>query len=224
MDLLCARPAVRGLTSAALCLLFAACGRTATTAGPGPTLPPGPSTTTLASAPGPSAATSTTGPSDDAATHDDAGALSPARRTQLGITGPGAGLAPLSARQWSDPQAVAARFVLADTTYAAAEEPAAVNARRAAYATTRLAADLSTSSSGAARLEELRRRQARFTGEVLSIITASDTGQVAVVELSAAVTMTTADGPLDRRVRFYRLTMGRDGPGSQWLVARAEQS
>jgi len=154
---------------------------------------------------------------------DDDGTLSAPRRAELGLPGPGTSQA-LSPRQWTDPQAVAARFVLADTTYTAAEDPATVNARRAAYATARLAADLATSSSGAARLDELRRRQARFTGEVLSITTSQDNGELAVVHLSVAVVMTSSDQPPDRRVRFYELTLGRELPGGRWLVARAEQS
>ena len=130
----------------------------------------------------------------------------------------------LSAQQWSDAEAVASRFVLADTTYAATEDPAAVDARRTAYTTPRLATDLATSSSGGARLEELRQDQARFTGEVLTIATSQNTEQLAVVQITAAVTMTTADRPPERQVRFYQLTLSRDSPTGGWSVARVEQS
>ena len=172
---------------------------------------------------GASATTSTTaGPADDADEHGDGGLLTPARRGQLGLTGAG-GAGALTPQQWSDPQAVAAHWVLADTTYAAAEEPAAVNSRRAAYATPRLVADLATSSSGGARLEELRRRQARYAGEVLAVTTNQSSIDVAVVQVRAAVTLRTSDQPPDRRARFYQVTLGRE-PGGRWLVARAEQS
>ncbi len=170
-----------------------------------------------------------TGPASPAVTagedhgEEESGTLGPARRVQLGLFGTGAIPVP-TPQQWADPQAVAARFVLADTTYAATEDPATVTARRAAYATPRLAADLATSSSGAARLDELRRRQGRFTGEVLSITTSQENGELAVVHLSVAVVLTGSDQPPDRRVRFYELTLGREFSRGRWLVARVEQS
>ena len=200
----------------ALCLL-GACGRQATTAATAPGEAGPVSSRTASPAP-----LSSTAPPDDHG-HEDNGVLTPARRTQLGVAGPGVAQ-PLTPQQWTEPEAVAARFVLADTTYSAAEEPTAVNTRRAAYATPRLAADLATSSSGAARLEELRRRQARFVGEVLTITTSEASDGLAVVRLRVAVTLTTADQPVERRVRFYQLTLGRDSPTGRWLVARAEQS
>jgi hypothetical protein len=176
---------------------------------------------------GPVAATTSTThlqESDDESDHaDHTGELTPRRSAELGLQGPGRA-APLTDHLWSDPQAVAARFVLVDTTYSASEDPAAVNARRAAYATPRLAADLAASSSGGARLEELRRRQASFVGQIEALSSSEDTGGVAVVQLTVAVTLTTSDAPPDRRVRFYQLGLGRDAGTGRWLVARAGQS
>ena len=123
-----------------------------------------------------------------------------------------------------NPEAVAARFVLVDTTYSASEDAAAVNARRAAFATPRLAADLARSSSGGARLADLRRRQASFVGQIEAVRTREHTGAVAVVELTVRVTLTTNDAPPELRVRFHRLTLGRGAGTGRWLVARAEQS
>ncbi len=166
--------------------------------------------------------TTTAGVADDASDYDDGGLLTPTRRAQLGLRGErGAGA--LTPEQWSDPQTVAAQWVLAETTYAAAEDPLAVTARRATYAIPRLAADLATSSSGGARLEELRQRQARYAGEVLAVSTIrSDVGFV-VVQIRAAVTLTTSDQPPDRRTRFYQISLGREA-GGRWLVARAQQT
>ncbi len=162
--------------------------------------------------------------SEDEGDHaEHTGALTPIRSAELGLTGPGRA-SPLTDQLWSNPQAVAARFVLVDTTYSASEDASAVNARRAAYATPRLAADLATSSSGGARLEELRRRHASFVGQIEALSTSEDTGTVAVVQLTVRVTLTTNDAPPDRRVRFYRLTLGRDAATGRWLVARVEQS
>ena len=196
-------------------LFLGACGsRSATTARPGG-LAGGTVTTHALS-------TSSTVTNDHG--DENSGRLTPAQRAELGLSGPGTSIQAPTPQQWADPQAVAARFVLADTSYSAAEDPVAVNARRAAYVTPRLAADLATSSSGAARLEELRRRQASFTGEVLSITTHQANGDVTVVRLSVAVVLTSSDQPPDRRVRFYQLTLWRELSVGQWLVARAEQS
>jgi hypothetical protein len=162
--------------------------------------------------------------SDDESDHaEHTGELTPARSAELGLEGPGQAT-PLTERLWSDPQAVAARFVLVDTTYSASEDAAAVNARRSAYAAPRLAADLAASSSGGARLEELRRRQASFVGHIEALSTSENTGTVAVVQLTVRMTLSTNDAPPEARVRFYQLTMGRDAGTGRWLVARAEQS
>ena len=204
------------LVIAALCLL-AACGRgsdVATSTGPGSRTVPMASTT----------ATTQPHESDDESDHaEHTGELTPARSAELGLEGRGQAT-PLTERLWSDPQAVAARFVLVDTTYSASEDAAAVNARRSAYATPRLAADLAASSSGGARLEELRRRQASFVGQIEALSTSENTGTVAVVQLTVRMTLSTNDAPPDPRVRFYQLTMGRDAGTGRWLVARAWQS
>jgi hypothetical protein len=162
--------------------------------------------------------------SDDESNHaEHTGELTPAGSAELGLQGPGRAT-PLTEQLWSNPQAVAARFVLTDTTYSASEDAAAVNARRAAYATHRLAADLATSSSGGARLVDLRRRQASFVGQIEAVRTREHTGAVAVVELTVRVTFTTNDAPPEPGIRFYRLTLGREAGTGRWLVARAEQS
>jgi hypothetical protein len=206
----------RAVLIAALSAL-AACGRTphvATSSGPGARRAPVASTTS----------TTHGQESDDESDHaEHTGALTPTRSAELGLHGPDPATS-LTNELWSNPQAVATRFVLADTTYSASEDAGAVNARRAAYATPRLAADLAASSSGGARLEELRRRHASFVGQVEALSTSEDTGTVAVVQLTVGVTLTTNDAPPDRRVRFYQLTLGRDAATGHWLVARAEQS
>ena len=162
--------------------------------------------------------------SDNETDHaEQTGELTPARSAELGLQGPGRAT-PITEQLWSNPQAVAARFVLVDTTYSASEDTAAVNARRAAYATARLTADLATSSSGGARLEDLRRRQAIFVGQIDALRTRDHTSAVGVVELTVRVTLTTNDALPERRMRFYRLTLGRDAGTGRWLVARAEQS
>jgi hypothetical protein len=153
--------------------------------------------------------------------------LAPARRAELGLLPMGQAtgdLPALSAGQWADPEAVAARFVVVDSSYSAAEDPAEVAIRRATYTTTRLADDLGLSSSGGARLELLRQRRVVFVGEVLSIATAARSADVTVVEVAARLTTTSADQGPAQQVRFYRLTLGWQPTDRHWLVARVEQS
>lgn len=199
---------------AALCLLTA-CGRGSDVVTPPPPDIHGPAAST-ASVAHPE--------TDDESDHGEhAGKLTAARSAELGLHGTGQ-TTPLTDQQWSDPEAVAARFVLVDTTYSASEDPSVVNARRTAYASPRWAADVATASSGWARLEELRRRQARFVGKVEAVSTSEDNGVLAVIDLTAAVTLITNDAPPDRRVRFYQVILGLDAPTGRWLVARAQQS
>lgn len=167
--------------------------------------------------------TTITAATDDQA-HDQPGRLTPQRRARLGIdAGPG-GAAPLTAQQWADPEAVACRFVLADTTYSAEEDPRTVAARRAAFTTERLAEDLATSSSGGGRLAALRERRVSYAGELLTVAARSEqAGSVTVVDVGAAMVTASSDRPAERRLRFYRLTMTQ-GDDGRWLVARVEQS
>jgi hypothetical protein len=153
--------------------------------------------------------------------------LAPTRRAELGLPPPGQAtgeLPALSAGQWADPEAVAARLVVVDCSYSAAEDPAEVAARRATYTTTRLADDLGLSSSGGARLALLRQRRVAFVGEVLSLATTTQSPDVTVVEVVARLTTTSADQVPEQQVRFYRLTLVREPAARRWLVARVEQS
>lgn len=197
------------LLGAPLGLLVGACGGGGT-----PTIPPSPTRAATATTSVPRVGV------EVAEREDHPSWLSPARSVDLGLSAPGA----LTAALWSEPQAVAAHFVLADTNYGASEDPTVVNARRGVFAASRLAADLNASSSGAARLEELRRRGARSAGEIESIATVETTDLAAVVELTVQVSLTTNDRPPESRLRAYRLTLGLDIVGGRWLVVRAEQS
>lgn len=147
--------------------------------------------------------------------------LDSARRADLGIPPPGqvpGPLPPLSEAQWSRPELVAVRYVLVDTNYSAAEDPAAVMARRATYASERLRSDLASSSSGAARLEEQRRQGLSFRGEVLGVATAVE-GDTATVTLTVRRS-TAADGVLTGapRVGFHQLRLVRQSTDGHWLV------
>ena len=198
------------LWSAAISFLVSACGGGGThvTSGRPPTHAPSP-TISIPRA------------SEDAADQGDRPtALSLARSIELGLSAPDE----LTPALGSEPEVVAARFVLADSNYAASEDAAVVNARRAVFAASRLAADVVASSSGAARIEELRRRGGRFTGEIEAIATTEASDLLAVVELTARVVLTTNDRPPELRIRYYLLTLGRDVFGGRWFVVRAEQS
>ncbi|MDQ6726172.1 MAG: hypothetical protein M3066_08425 [Actinomycetota bacterium] len=132
-------------------------------------------------------------------------------------------MAELTPAQWADPEAVAARFVLVDTSYSAADDPAGVAARRAFYAAPRLAEDLRSSSSGAARLQDLRRQHGVFAGEVLTVVTTERRDNLAVVAVDARLTLT-SDGSAHDELRSYQLTMALDSSAGHWLVAGVEES
>jgi len=119
---------------------------------------------------------------------------------------------------------VGARFVVVDTNYRAGEDPLALTARKASYATPRLGEDLHASSSGGARLQELRKLHAAFAGEVLDVTTSELLAGLAVVAVNARLTLTTDGQPPQRHLRFYRLTLGLDSSTGHWQVAGVEQS
>lgn len=149
-------------------------------------------------------------------------------RTRLGLPERGqsaAQLQPLRTEQWADPEAVAVRFVLADSNYATSEDPATVSARRLVYATERLRADLAESSSGAAGRAELQDQGVVSEGEVLGVATTARSDDTAVVTVSVRRSMTANGAPFAMpRVGFYRLTLAPDQPSGRWLVARVELS
>ena len=153
--------------------------------------------------------------------------LDGARRADLGLPPlgqPPGPLAPLSEAQWSRPELVAVRYVLVDTNYSAAEDPAAVMARRATYASERLRSDLASSSSGAARLEEQRRQGLSFRGEVLGVATTVE-GATATVTLTVRRS-TVASGVLTGapRIGFHQLRLVRQTIDGHWLDVAASVS
>lgn len=137
--------------------------------------------------------------------------------------GPGP-LAPLSEAQWSRPELVAVRYVLVDTNYSAGEDPGAVMARRATYASERLRSDLASSSSGAARLEEQRRQGLVFRGDVLGVATVVE-GDRATVTLTVRRSTVAAGGlTAPARIGFHQLTLVRNSADGRWLVVHVAVS
>ena len=175
-------------------------------------------------------ARSVVGPSEyDGETPATAGGkrLGPERRAALGLPlaqAPPGSLPPLSEAQWADPEAVAARFVVVDTTYAATEHPETVNARRNIYVTASVAARLSASSSGEARLEHLRRQGAVFFGEILRV--EREAAPPGAAAITVAVRQSLLVGGVAQgapRIGFYHLSLV-GGPGGYWAVADVERS
>lgn len=155
--------------------------------------------------------------------------LDPARRAELGLPPSGADVAatslpPLSRAQWRDPEAVAARFVLVDTNYMAADDPRAVLARRSAYASERYAEELRESSSAAAGLTALAAQGAELHGDVRGVATVDRGDAVARVVVSVLQVITEPTGLSIRpRVAVYGLTLVPDD-GGPWLVVDVELS
>ena len=153
--------------------------------------------------------------------------LDAARRADLGLPplgqSPGP-LPPLTEAQWSRPEPVAVRYVLVDTNYSAADDPGAVMARRATYASERLRSDLAASSSGAARLEEQRRQGLSFRGEVLGVATTLQ-GDRATVTLTVRRSTVAGEVPTaPPRIGFHLLTLIRNSSDGHWLVAHVALS
>lgn len=110
------------------------------------------------------------------------------------------------------------RYVMVDTNYSAGEDPATVMARRATYASERLRADLASSSSGAAHLEEQRRQGLVFRGEVLGIATVVE-GDRATVTLTVRRSTLAAEGlTAAPRIGFHQLRLVRNPSDGHWLV------
>jgi hypothetical protein len=131
--------------------------------------------------------------------------------------GPGA-LPALTAAQAADPEAVAARFLVTYATFDAGEDPAAVDARLAEFATPSLAEELQRDSSGSAALEELRARNVAFTGEVVEISTSERSGSRAIV-VAVVEHTTVVDGVVDPEFRLVPYTVTLVPSRLRWLVA-----
>lgn len=223
------RRAARRATTLALfvaTLVAAGCGR------PSVQGPPASPTTTSSSTTEPTTtaelSSSEQGEDHDHAQADGVRALTPERREALGLPSaihPPEVLPALIEVQWGDPEAVAARYVLVDTNLSAADDPSAVNARRAEYAADRLQADLVASSSASAGIDDLRRQGAELHGEILGLTTSERSDDSAAVTLMVRRTVT-VDGQLTgaARVGFYRITLVRISSEGRWLVVRVELS
>lgn len=142
-------------------------------------------------------------------------------RTDLGLPSDGhqAGDLPaLTEAQWSNPSAVAVRYVLADTNYSPDEQSAAAAARRNVHASEYLATQPGNTASGAAMLEEQRRHHAVFVGEILGVAgeVAGDRATVTLtVRRSALIDGRPAAPP---RIGFQRLVLVRQPSSGRWLV------
>ena len=128
----------------------------------------------------------------------------------------------LTPAQATDPEAVAARFLVTYATFDANEDPAAHHARLAEFTTAALADELRRNSSASAALDDLRARNVEFAGEVVEISVSersqSRTTVAAVVEHTTAV-----GGVVDPEFRLVPYTVTLVASERGWTVAGFSQ-
>lgn len=155
-------------------------------------------------------------------------ALTPAEREQLGIppvSGPSdpSVLAPLTATQWGDPAAVAARLALLQTTYRADEDLAVVEQRWRPYLAARYAEDLAARAGDGGDQSELP-AGAKFVGEVLGA-GVERSGDRAEISLTVRRSVVVGGRELDRaRVLAWQVTLVFDRASARWLVVAIDRS
>lgn len=157
-------------------------------------------------------------------------ALTDEHRSGLGLPAHGeqlevAALAPLTAAQWDDPGAVAARLALLQTNYRAGEDPRHVSARWVPYLASRLVEDLAASGSTAPPPDELHTPDAVFVGEVLSLAIVELSSAHAVVNLILRRGTVVGGKDIQRpRIVFWVVTLVRDPAAERWFVAELDRS
>jgi hypothetical protein len=131
-------------------------------------------------------------------------------------------LAPLTPAAQADPEAVAERFLVTYASFDPAADPRGLDARLAKLATPALAQELSRGSSASAALDDLRRRNVAFVGQVvdLSVSERSDTRAVVLAVVEHTTVINDVAQP-DFRLVPYTLTLVPAGAG--WVVAGLAQ-
>ena len=154
-------------------------------------------------------------------------ALTPAERERLGlppVSGPRepSVLAPLTAPQWGDPAAVAARLALLQTTYRADEDLAVVEQRWQPYLAARYAEDLAARAGGTGGQSGLT-AGAEFVGQVLGA-SVERSGDRAEVNLTVRRSLVVGGRELERaRVLAWQVTLVLDRASARWLVVAIDR-
>ena len=124
----------------------------------------------------------------------------------------------------ADPAAVSARFVLLQTNYWAAEDPAVVRARWTPYLVERMAEDLAASSGGIAALADLRAKDAVLVGDILGVTVVERSSSRASVAVTVRRSVV-ADGSTVRPARIdpWLVEVVLAPATGHWLVAGVER-
>ncbi len=131
-------------------------------------------------------------------------------------------LAPLTPAAQADPEVVAERFLVTYASFDPSEDPPGLEARLGDLTTPALAEELRRHSSASAALDDLRRRDVAFVGQVvdISVSERSDTRAVVVAVVEHTTVVDDVAQP-DFRLVPYTLTLVPLGSG--WVVAGLAQ-
>lgn len=131
-------------------------------------------------------------------------------------------LAPLTPGAQADPEAVAERFLLTYANFDPSADARGLEARLGELTTPALAEELRRDSSASAALDDLRRRNVAFVGQVvdISVSERSDTRAVVVAVVEHTTVVDDVAQP-DFRLVPYTLTLMPAGSG--WVVAGLAQ-
>lgn len=179
------------------------------------TVPSPPLTSSVSTSPAP-ASPSVVGPTSTLAPSE---ALEPPPEAPL----PDAStLAPLTPAAQTDPEAVAERFLVTYANFDPSADPRGLEARLGELTTPALAEELRRDSSASAALDDLRRRNVAFVGQVvdISVSERSDTRAVVVAVVEHTTVVDDVAQP-DFRLVPYTLTLMPAGSG--WVVAGLAQ-
>lgn len=131
-------------------------------------------------------------------------------------------LTPLTPAEQADPEVVAERFLVTYASFDPSADPPRLDARLGELVTPALAQELSRDSSASAALDDLRRRNVAFVGQVVdrSVSERSDTRAVVVAVVEHTTVVDGVAQP-DFRLVPYALTLVPLGSG--WVVAGLAQ-
>ncbi len=131
-------------------------------------------------------------------------------------------LAPLTPAAQADPEAVAERFLVTYASFDPSDDSRGLEARLRDLTTPALAHELSRDSSASAALDDLRRRNVAFVGQVVDI-SVSERSDTRAVVVAVVEHTTVVDDVAQPDFRLVPYTLSLVPLGSGWVVAGLAQ-
>ncbi len=131
-------------------------------------------------------------------------------------------LAPLTPAAQADPGAVAERFLVTYASFDPTDDPRWLDARLGELTTPALAEELRRDSSASAALDDLRRRNVAFVGQVVDI-SVSERSDIRAVVVAVVEHTTVVDDVAQPGFRLVPYTLTLVPLGSGWVVAGLAQ-